>query len=265
MEYKGVISKMVTELSNPVKYYLPLDDNKVFLNEYVNKKVSVHWLNEIYCQNCGKITKKSFGQGYCYPCFISIPETEDCVLRPELCRAQEGIARDMKWATEHCLQDHFVYLALSSAIKVGVTRKSQIPTRWIDQGATSAIKLAKTPNRYTAGLIEVELKKYLTDKTNWRHMLMNKIAEDISLTDRKKQIASLLSEELRQYISDDNTVTEIEYPNVSFPIKVTSIDFEKIPTIQGLLTGIKGQYLILDNEKVINIRKYGGYLVEVSL
>jgi len=265
MEYTGVISKMLTELSSPVQYYLPVSDNKVFMNELLNRQISITWMNEIHCQNCGKLTKKSFGQGYCYPCFISIPETEDCVLRPELCKAHEGIARDMEWATKHCLQDHFVYLALSSALKVGVTRKSQIPTRWIDQGASKAIKLAQTPNRYLAGLIEVELKKHLTDKTNWRHMLMNKIAEGTDLIEQKKYIASLLPFDIQQHVSSDNTVTDIEYPNISFPTKVTSMDFEKVAQITGKLTAIKGQYLILDNEKVINIRKFGGYLVEVKI
>lgn len=265
MEYRGVISKMLTEFASPVQYYLPVNDGSINMNELLNSQISISWLNEIHCLNCGKLTKKSFAQGNCYPCFISIPETEDCVLRPELCKAHEGIARDMEWATEHCLQDHFVYLALSSALKVGVTRKSQIPTRWIDQGASKAIKFAQTPNRYIAGLIEVELKKHLTDKTNWRHMLMNKIAEDTDIMVQKMHIASLLPFEIQQYVCLDNTVTNIEYPNISYPIKVTSLDLEKIPQITGKLTAIKGQYLILDNEKVINIRKYGGYLVAVNI
>jgi hypothetical protein len=263
MEYTGVISKMVTELSLPVTYQLPVGEHMVKLNRLINSQVSIQWLHEIYCQNCGKSTKKSFGQGYCYPCFMSVPETEDCVLRPELCRAHEGIARDMDWATEHCLQDHFVYLALSSALKVGVTRKSQIPTRWIDQGASKAIKFAQTPNRYLAGVIEVELKKHLTDKTNWRHMLMNKIADEIDLLLQKKHINGLLPENLQEYLCSDDSITEIEYPNTAFPIKITSLDFEKEPLVTGKLTAIKGQYLIFNNEKVINIRKFGGYNVKV--
>jgi len=263
MEYTGVISKMVTELSLPVTYQLPVGEHMVKLNRLINSQVSIQWLHEIYCQNCGKSTKKSFGQGYCYPCFMSVPETEDCVLRPELCRAHEGIARDMDWATEHCLQDHFVYLALSSALKVGVTRKSQIPTRWIDQGASKAIKFAQTPNRYLAGVIEVELKKHLTDKTNWRHMLMNKIADEIDLLLQKKHINGLLPENLQEYLCSDDSITEIEYPNTAFPIKITSLDFEKEPLVTGKLTAIKGQSLIFNNEKVINIRKFGGYNVKV--
>jgi hypothetical protein len=264
MQLSGTLSKMTTELASPVHYRLPVGQELLDMNDLLGHEISLTWLNEIHCLNCGRITKKSFGQGYCYPCFISIPETEDCVLHPELCRAHEGIARDMEWAREHCLQDHFVYLALSSDVKVGVTRKSQIPTRWIDQGASQAIKLAKTPNRYLAGLIEVELKKHLTDKTNWRNMLMNKTIENISLVEEKKRIAALLPPEMTNYYSNDDTIVELTYPSLSIPQKVTSIDLEKQPTIVGTLNGIKGQYLIFDDGKVINIRKYGGYLVEVK-
>ncbi len=265
MDYRGVISKMHVELYNPVKYHLTVGENKVYMNELLNNEISITWLEKIHCLNCGKITRKSFGQGYCYPCFASIPETDDCVLRPELCRAHEGIARSMDWATEYCLQNHFVYLALSSALKVGVTRCHQIPTRWIDQGASKAIKLAQTPNRFTAGIIEVFLKNHLTDKTNWRNMLTNKIACDTDLLTAKNNIVSLLPASFQQYVCIDNIITHIEYPHISFPIKVTSIDMEKNPSISGKLTAIKGQYLILNDEKAINIRKYGGYLVEVSV
>lgn len=264
MGKQGILEKMRVELANPVQYSLPLTNELVPMNELLGKEISLTWAHEIRCLCCGKATKKSFGQGYCYPCFMSSPETEECVLRPELCRAHEGIARDMVWATEHCLQNHFVYLALSSDVKVGVTRMSQIPTRWIDQGASFAIKLAETPNRYLAGLIEVELKKHLTDKTNWRHMLMNKIGE-ADLVTQKQRIAPLLPRELQQYISPDDTVTAICYPNQGFPQKVTSLDLEKTDTITGKLTAIKGQYLIFDNERVLNIRKFGGYVVGVTI
>lgn len=264
MKQTGIISKMATELSIPIQYQLPIGEEMLYMNDLLGHEISLTWLNEIHCLNCGRITKKSFGQGYCYPCFISIPETEDCVLRPELCRANEGIARDMEWAREHCLQDHFIYLALSSAVKVGVTRKSQIPTRWIDQGASKAIKLAQTPNRYMAGLIEVELKKHMTDKTNWRNMLMNIILENVSLVEEKKRIAALLPPDLANYNSNDDTVVELTYPYLLIPQKVISIDLEKQSVVTGMLNGIKGQYLIFDEGKVINIRKYGGYLVEIK-
>jgi hypothetical protein len=263
MAYVGVISKMETEPGTPVTYRLPVGEHRVGMNSLLGKELTLTWLGKIHCLKCGRVTKKSFGQGYCYPCFISIGETEECVLRPELCRAHEGIARDMDFARTYCLQEHFVYLALSSEIKVGVTRKSQIPYRWIDQGASRAIKLAKTPNRYLAGLIEVALKRYLTDKTNWRNMLMNKIAEHESLLEKKASIALMVPDDLKEYLCSDDTIVELVYPYISIPQKVTSIDLEKEPA-KGTLTGIKGQYLIFDDGKVINVRKYGGYEVEVN-
>lgn len=264
MKYSGPIHKMETKFGNPVQYTLPVGDAMVDMNGFIGHEVSLKWLNEIHCVCCGKPIKKSFGQGYCYPCFISSPETEDCVLRPEMCRAHEGIARDMEWATKHCLQDHFVYLALSSDIKVGVTRQSQVPIRWIDQGAWKAIKLAKTPNRYTAGLIEVEMKQYIKDKTNWREMLKNVQNTKIDLLAEKHRLSALFSSEVAAFISPDDEICEIEYPVVQYPQKPVSIDLEKISEIKSMLLGIKGQYLIFDHNIVINIRKHGGYIVEVE-
>jgi len=263
MVYAGMVSKMVTVFGTPIHYQLRLGDDHIDMNQLLGKQLSLTWLNEIRCVNCGKVIPKSFAQGFCYSCFISIPETEACVLNPEMCRAHEGIARDMDWALGHCLQDHIVYLALSSEVKVGVTRQSQVPTRWIDQGASKAIKLARTPNRYLAGLIEVELKKHVTDKTNWRSMLMNKIANHVSLIEEKKRIAALIPEGLNDYIIDDDTVVDLNYPVLNVPQKVTSIDLEK-QTLNGTLNGIKGQYLIFDQGNVVNVRKYGGYIMELS-
>lgn len=264
MEVSGPIDKMITDYSQPVKYVLPLGDNCVDMNLLIGKTITLSWQNEIRCLHCGKKTKKSFAQGYCYPCFISAPETEDCVLRPELCLAHEGVARDMEWATEHCLQDHFVYLALSSSVKVGVTRKTQIPTRWIDQGAWKALKLAKTPNRFLAGTIEVELKKHLTDKTNWREMLTNKNAIDVSLETEKERIARLFPDNLKQYLLQESEILEIDYPVLQYPQKVNSLDLEKTNTITGQLTGIKGQYLMFDYKDVLNVRKFGGYVIKLE-
>jgi hypothetical protein len=263
MTYTGPIEKMATELANPVQYKLQIGDSLIEMNPLLGKQVQLKWLNKIQCMHCGKPTKKSFGQGFCYPCFMSAPETEDCVLRPELCRAHEGIARDMEWATEHCLQDHYVYLALTSDIKVGVTRQTQIPARWIDQGAWKAVKLAKTPNRYLAGLIEVELKQHIKDKTNWREMLTNKNNTAIFPEIEKQRLIALLPDNLKPYAISETELVEIQYPVIQYPKKVNSLDMEKINPITGLLTGIKGQYLMFDYKNVVNIRKYGGYVIEL--
>ena len=121
--------KMKAAYNNPVQYSMNTGSEEINMNLLLGKKLSIHYLHKINCIKCGRLTKTSFAQGYCYPCFISAPETEDCVLRPELCKAHEGLARDMDYAAGHCLIDHFVYLAISGGLKVGVTRNTQIPVR----------------------------------------------------------------------------------------------------------------------------------------
>lgn len=261
---QGILLKMQTELRDEVNYILSLGTDSIEMNELIGKSISLKFMDAIHCIRCGRITRKSFAQGYCYPCFTTAPETSECVLRPELCLAHEGISRDMQWSEQHCLQDHFVYLALSSGLKVGVTRSSQIPTRWIDQGAWKAIRLARTPNRHLAGRIEVALKAHMSDKTNWRHMLTNKLAEDIDLVKEKEKAASYLDSELSQYVIPDNQVTEINYPVQQYPEKVKSIGFDRTKFIESVLSGIKGQYLLFKDGAVLNIRKHSGYLVAMD-
>ena len=264
MHYLGTIVKMKNQLEDPVQYVLPIGEETIFMNEIIGKYILFKWERKINCISCGKNTNKSFAQGFCYPCFINAPETSECILRPQLCQAHEGIARDMEWAKHHCLQDHFVYLAISSGVKVGVTRSTQIPTRWMDQGAWQAIKLAKTPNRYIAGLIEVLLKEHISDRTQWQRMLKNQLVEGVNLLEKKKKMLAHLSDELRQYEYDDNDITEITYPVEEYPEKVKSISFDKLNEIEGRLWGIKGQYLMFDDGTVLNIRKHNGYKVSLE-
>jgi len=234
------------------------------MNDLIGKELTLSFDGTINCVSCGRKTRSSFAQGYCFPCFQTLPETDDCILRPEMCRAHEGISRDMEWSEQHCLQDHYVYLALSSAVKVGITRDTQIPTRWIDQGAWKAIRLAKVPNRNTAGRLEVALKKHLSDKTNWRHMLANNIAREIDLLKEKERIIQLIPSAFKDFISPENEITELAFPVNQYPEKVKSIGFDKVPEYKGQLIGIKGQYLLFADDTVINIRKHGGYKINLS-
>lgn len=259
MRYEGNIRKMRTELGNPVKYALPVGEELVAMNELIGSKLKFNFEGRINCISCGKQTKTSFGQGFCYNCLQTAPEASESIMRPELSKSHFGIARDMEWAEKHDLIDHFVYLAVSSELKVGVTRNHQIPTRWIDQGASYAIKLAKTPNRHIAGIIEVFLKNHYTDKTNWRAMLKNEILNDFDLAAEKKKVLDLLPSELQKYLDEDDTVTEIQYPVQQFPLKIKSVGFDKLPVIEGTLAGIKGQYLVFDDSRVLNVRKHNGY------
>lgn len=259
---------MRTQLSDEVRYHLPLGSERIFMNELIGKDILLKYENEIRCIVCGKKTHKSFAQGYCYNCFSVSPETSECILHPERCLAHEGKGRDIEWETKHHLQEHFVYLALSSEIKVGVTRSTQVPTRWIDQGASSVIRFAKTPYRQLAGLIEVEMKKYFTDKTSWQKMLRGDKGEGAGdkeeLVTQKKRTKELLPVEFHPYYSDDDSITTINYPVIKYPEKVRSIDFEKQNSLSGKLCGIKGQYLIFENDEVLNVRKHSGYLVSIE-
>lgn len=264
MQAEGNIRKMRSKNSIPIDYYLPLNGNEIYMNDLIGKDIQMEFIGEINCIKCGRKTSKSFAQGYCYPCFISVPETEECVLRPELCRAHEGIARDMDYATKNCLIDQVVYLSVTSGIKVGVTRGTQVPTRWIDQGALMAIELARAPNRYTAGLIEIFLKNHMQDKTNWTAMLKNAIQFDGNLIEEKKRAISVLPDTLSVYESKNDTITQLAYPVLDYPVKVKSLNFDKDTIVKGKLIGIKGQYLIFSDNTVINIRKFGGYRIKLN-
>jgi len=254
---------MKSQLSDKVIYHLPIEKELIPMNELVGKNISLKFENEIYCTACEKKTNKSF-QGFCWNCFSTSPENSNCILRPELCQAHLGKGRDMEWEKEHHLQEHFVYLALSSEIKVGVTRSTQVPTRWIDQGASSVIRLAKVPYRYLAGVIEVTLKNHFTDKTSWQKMLKNEVMAGVDLSKEKWKAEEYLSQELKQYMSEEDSVTEIKYPIITYPTKLKSIDFEKQNLVVGKLIGIKGQYLIMEDNSVLNIRKHSGYVVSVE-
>jgi len=262
-QYEGNIEKMITEGIAPVQYYLQLQDDKVSVNELIGKKIQFNFSGRINCINCGKITKKAFGQGFCYDCFANSTENSDCILRPEVCEGHMGRGRDAQWEFDHHVKPHYVYLAESGGVKVGVTRDSQIPTRWIDQGAWQAIILAKVPYRKLAGMIEVELKKHMSDKTNWQQMLKD-VGMDADLITEKNKASALLSLELQQYVVEENEVVKIEYPLGNALEKINSNNLNKSPNFSGVLKGIKGQYLIFENGDVMNLRSHSGYWVGMS-
>lgn len=263
MEFTGNIEKMETQLAKEVLYWLPLDEERVLMNEYIGEIISLTYLDQINCIVCGRKTAKSFAQGLCFPCFSKSPENAECIIRPELCRGHLGEGRDPAWELLHHVKPHYVYLAASSDIKVGVTRDSQIPTRWIDQGADAAIIFAKTPNRYLAGMIEVAMKTYLTDKTDWRKMLRGE-KTDKNIISIKEHLQQYIPSEMMEYFIADNTITYINYPMASYPEKVSSTSFEKTPQIGGRLQGIKGQYLIFEDNTVLNIRAHSGYKITLE-
>lgn len=264
MQYQGVLTKMQTELGSPIQYYLVFEDSFINMNQLLDKEIEINFVG-FQCLNCGK-KKKIYRQGFCYECFYSSPAVGDWIMRPELSTAHLGIAdRDLDYESKVQLQPHIVYLAAASEIKVGVTRKTQVPTRWIDQGATQAIAVVEVPNRYLAGITEVALKDHYTDKTNWRKMLQNSV-EVFDLVAEKVKIESLIPAEVKEYFySQKNDLYELQYPVLSYPSKVNSLNLDKTPSFSGKLTGIKGQYLLFENGTVFNIRGSEGYVVSINV
>lgn len=265
MIYKGNLSKMRTVYKTPVQYFLTLGDEEIMMNDLIGKDINIDYEGVIHCRVCGRKIKKAYGEGFCYPDFLKSPQNSPCIIHPEKCEAHLGKGRDMEWEKAHHLQPHIVYLALSSGLKVGVTRATQVPTRWIDQGAWKAGVIAETPYRRLAGEIEVALKQYVSDKTPWQKMLKNVLAEDVLLEQELPKIRKLIENEFGEYIVEEekNGIMEIVYPVVDYPTKVKSVTLDKVPKVSGQLMGIKGQYLIFEEGKVINIRRHTGY--EITL
>jgi hypothetical protein len=263
MKITGGLLKMKAELKAPIHYHLPIGSELIDVNSLINKRIRLTYENDIFCINCGAKTYKSFNQGMCYPCFQSSPLASECIIHPERCQAHLGIGRDMEWETKFHLTPQIVYLALTANAKVGITRKPQIPTRWIDQGAVQTIVLAEAPNRYLAGMIEVSLKAFIADKTHWQKMLKNQINPDVNLLELKKEMTQNLSPELRKYVVDSE-LQDLSYPVLEYPEKVKSLSFDKLPVVEGVLTGIKGQYLMFDYLNVLNVRKHQGYVVSLE-
>jgi hypothetical protein len=261
---KLILQKMDSKLESTVQYSLRTSELPIVMNELIGKEISLTWNGVIICCKCSKQTKKSFGEGFCFTCFSSAAEASPCILHPELCEAHLGKGRDLEFEERNHNQLHYVYLAATDKVKVGVTRATQIPTRWIDQGASSSIILAETPNRYLAGCIEVALKDFFTDKTNWQNMLRNFQDDSIDLEEEKWQVHDELPSDLTQYWIEDDEITTLSYPVLEYPEKVSSMSFDKTENIQGILTGIRGQYLMFDKKNVINIRRHTGYEIEIN-
>ncbi|NND88667.1 MAG: DUF2797 domain-containing protein, partial [Flavobacteriaceae bacterium] len=242
MQYEGVLTKMQTENGTPIQYYLVFESDFLHMNQLLDKKLRIEFL-KFECLNCS-LDKKIFRQGYCYDCFYEIPQAADWIIRPELSKAHlDQEDRDLDYEKRVQLQPHIVYLANSSSVKVGVTRRSQVPTRWIDQGAHEAIEIVEVPNRYLAGITEVALKDHVADKTNWRTMLKNEI-KDEDLVEWRERLRSYIPEEALPYYLENNTETHLEFPVTRYPKKLKSLNLQKTPVYEGVLKGIKAQYLI---------------------
>jgi len=258
---------------SPVAYQLPVDDLLLPLNAALGKTLSLQYEGIIHCQHCGRKSNKSFSQGFCYPCFKKLAQCDSCIMSPEKCHYFEGTCREPEWGEKHCMVDHVVYLANSSGVKVGITRETQTPTRWIDQGATQALPIMRVKTRQQSGLVEDIIRAHVKDRTDWRAMLKGD-AEPVDLSLIRDELLERCDSELTELETrfgvqalqrlDDAKSETFNYPVLEYPKKVTSFNMDKNPLVEGTLMGIKGQYLILDTG-VINIRKYTAYSVGVSI
>lgn len=271
---QGCLSKLTIEpgeQGGPVRYTLRAGEHRLGLNARLGEPLRLTWTGAIACTHCGRATKKSFAQGYCYPCFKKLAQCDTCIVKPETCHYHAGTCREPAWAERHCFQPHVVYLANSSGLKVGITRGTQVPTRWLDQGAIQALPILAVETRLQSGLVETLFKEQVADRTNWRAMLKGEVAPLDLAAERDRLLARLAGGlgNLRQHCGEDairvldEAPVSFDYPVLEFPRKIVSHNFDKSPEVAGTLLGLKGQYLILDTG-VINLRKFTGYEVAVS-
>lgn len=272
---EGQLSKMqiAPAADGPVQYQLQLGQQSIPLNALLGKKISLQWQGSIHCCHCGRRTKTSFSQGYCYPCFTTLAQCDSCMMSPEKCHFAAGTCREPAWAEQVCFSDHIVYLANSSGLKVGITRATQMPTRWLDQGAAQAIPIARVNTRRLSGLLEDMFRQQVADKTNWRTLLKGPAAE-LDLVAERDRLFGVFADgitELEQQqgpaalqLLNSAMAERFEYPVLQYPAKITSLNFDKNPLVSGHLLGLKGQYLILDSG-VINLRKFTSYHISFAV
>lgn len=272
IQITGTLAKMrASLLDGAVQYRLPVGEEEVELNALIGKTLTLTHTGNIFCCSCGKKTKKSYSQGHCFVCMKKLASCDMCIMKPETCHFAEGTCREPQWGEDNCFVDHYVYLSNTSSIKVGITRHTQIPTRWIDQGATQGLPIAKVKNRLISGLVEIELAKLIADKTNWRTLLKGN-NEPLALKEAALELLPQVEEAIAKIQAEhgedsvellDENILDITFPVNEFPTKIISHNFDKNPEVTGVLNGIKGQYLLFDTG-VINIRRFGSYEVTVT-
>lgn len=268
---QGTLKKLKSSLTTPIQYQLPIGDEVVDLNPLIGKPLTLSFTGNIYCSHCAKKTKKSYAQGHCFVCMRKLASCDMCIMKPETCHHAQGTCKEPQWGEDNCMIPHYVYLANTSGLKVGITRHTQIPTRWIDQGATQALPIFKVQTRLQSGLVEVALAEFIADKTNWRNMLkgqndvidLKAAADELipQIQGKLDELAQLFGATAIEVLNEE--VVDLNYPVQVYPKKISSFNFDKDPSISAVLLGIKGQYLIFDTG-VINIRKFTSYEVSID-
>ncbi len=264
MDLFGILTKMGVAAGTPITYTLRLGDDAVRMNDLLDRDIAIEFTGELRCRVCGQGVRKLYGEGYCWPHFQSDPGNAPCIVRPELCEAHLGLGRDPAWEAAHHATPHVVYLAHSGGLKVGVTRRENVPARWIDQGAGAAIGIAQTPYRRLAGDIEVALKAVLSDRTAWNRMLTNADAGATDLLAEKARAIAAIPAPLAGYVTALDGVTVLEYPVLAYPAKVRGASLARQARVTGRLAGIRGQYLMFADGLVLNVRRHTGYEIRLS-
>ena len=249
-----------------VVYAMMADGEALPLKERIGHPFMIRFTGARTCMSCGKRVRKFYGQGTCYPCLRDAPEAGPCIIRPELCEAHLGKGRDVEWEREHHLQEHIVYLSFTGGVKVGVTRSTQVPVRWIDQGAVIAVPIARVPYRQLAGAIECDLKRLFADRTQWKAMLMEPGAgAGLAKLEAARTIAMARTDpKLHEYLLPHEPVQHLSYPLTGLPPKLANVQLDKLAEVEGRLLGIKGQYLVWADGRVLNVRNHTGYHVELD-
>ncbi len=266
MEHKGMLQSLTHTYhgkGKPVDYYLKLNEDQIPLNELLGQDVTITYLGQKNCIACGRKTNKTFNNGYCYPCFTQLPENDLCIVKPHVCHYDQGTCRDSSFGETYCMIPHYVYLAVSSDVKVGLTRKNNQLKRWVDQGAIRAIPIAEVPTRRMAGELEVHLSQYLPDKTNWRKMLKGDVNE-VDLLALRDEVYGYFPEQFKPYQLREDEWVDITYPMLETLDKINSISLDKQESVGGKLIGVKAQYLIFD-KGVFQVKKHAGYQVRINM
>lgn len=241
------------------------------LNDYIGKRITLRWTGKMACINCQRQVTKTFQQGHCYPCFRSLARCDRCIMSPHLCHYDQGTCRQPQWGLDHCMQPHIVYLSETSDLKVGITRKTQMINRWMDQGALAAIPLWQVPTRQISGFVEHAMLQWVKDRTQWQTMLRKKTTEydlrDHAIDLRQKAsdtlALNLKTQKANRTILDDE-VYRFNFPVMTYPSTCRSLKPKEDESYQAILWGFKGQYMITD-QWVMNIRNHSGYQISLTL
>lgn len=269
------LRKMRIEEGEPLRYFLALNEQEVAkaaaaepadeieLSALLGASLELTHTGALRCQACGNNTRKSYAQGHCYPCFKRLARCDLCVMAPHRCHYAKGTCREPEWGDSFCMQPHLVYLANSSGLKVGITRDGQQLGRWQDQGALQGRLLARAKTRQAAGELEVQLAKTFGDRSQWR-ALVSGDADPVDLAAAAAQARELVPDPGAgvDYIEPDDSAAathSFQYPVQQWP-ELTRLNFKKTDQVRGVLTGIKGQYLLFDSG-VFNVREHTGYEV----